>query len=230
MSVRDDLSYKLTRDNVPLTVTRTISSDIASALDLAIPNGTANLPATFAITLATLKSLFGYCDQAITLSAGGVNAVQQLAITGSPTGGSFTLTKGANTTAAIAWNATAAIVQAALQLLASVGTGGVACTGGPLPATPILCTFVGVNATVPVTLMTDTSTLTGGTTPDAVVTSLTTGVVPDTVLAIKANVPLIWDSQGYFAIPFAANVATLRATNASGVDASLKIRTLSSAS
>jgi hypothetical protein len=230
MSVRDDLSYKLTRDNVALTVTRTISSDIGSALDLPIPNGSVNLPATFAITLATLKSLFAYSDQAITLTAGGVNAVQRVAITGAPTGGSFTLTKGGNTTAAIAWNATAAIVQAALQLLASVGSGGVTCTGGPLPGTPIDCTFTGANATMPVSLMTDVSTLTGGTTPDANVTSLTTGVVPATTLPIKANVPLIWDSQGYFANPFSVDVAILRASNISGVDASLKIRTLSSAS
>ena len=231
MSVKDDITYKFVRDNgTPINVARTISTDVGGVLDLTIPSGTANLPATFAIALATLKSLFAVCDQAITLTTGGVDAVQRIAITGVPTGGSFTLTKGANTTAAIAWDATAAIVQAALQLIASVGTGGVTCTGGPLPATPVDCTFTGANATVPVTTMTDSSSLTGGTAPDAAVTSLTTGVAPDVTIAIKANLPLMWDSQGYFANPFPANVTTLHATNVSGVDASFKLRTLSSSS
>ena len=45
-----------------------------------------------------------------------------------PTAGSFTLTKGADTTAAIAWNATAAAVQAALEAIASVGAGNVIVT------------------------------------------------------------------------------------------------------
>ena len=229
MSVRDDLTFKWVRDNgTPIHVARTLSSDVGGGLDLTIPDGTAAMPATFGITLATLKSLFAVCDQAITLTTGGVNAVQRIAMAGPPTLGTFPITKGANTTAAIAYNATAAVVQAALELLASVGTGGVVCTGGPLPGTPVDCTFTGANATVAVTTMTTSSaSLTGGT---VAITSLTTGVAPDVTIAIKANLPLMWDSQGYFANPFPANVSILRATNVSGVDASFKLRTLSSAS
>lgn len=229
MSVKDDITFKWLRDNgTPINVARTISSDIGGTLDLAVPNASVNLPATFAITLATLRYLLAVSDQALTLATGGVNAVQRITMTGPPTAGTFPLTKGANTTAGIAWNATAAVVQAALVLLPSVGAGGVVCTGGPLPGTPIDCTFTGANATVPVTTMTTSSaSLTGGT---VAVSSITTGVAPDVTIAIKANLPLIWDSQGYYANPFPTNVTTLRATNASGVDASFKLRTLSSAS
>jgi hypothetical protein len=63
-----------------------------------------------------------------------VNAVQTLSVSGNPTGGTFTLAFGGQTTVAIAASATAAQVQAALQALSSIGAGNVACAGGPLPA------------------------------------------------------------------------------------------------
>lgn len=229
MAVRDDLTYKWTRDSASIPVTRTISSDVGGQLDLSIPAGSNRLPASFGFTLATIKSIFLSSDQAITLYSGGTDAVQRISTSGTVSGGTFPLTKGANTTPGIAYNATAAVVQTALRLLASVGSDGVNCTGGPLPGTPIDCTFVGVNSTQAVATMTTSSaSLTGGGT--IAVSSITTGVAPNTTLAIKANVPLMWDSQGYYAQPFAADVSMLRATNASGVDASLKVRTLSSAS
>ena len=64
-----------------------------------------------------------------------VNDVQTLSLSGNPTGGTFTLSFGGQTTAAIPFNATAAQVQAALQALSSIGAGNVACAGGPLPGT-----------------------------------------------------------------------------------------------
>src|SRR5258708_6918273 len=60
---------------------------------------------------------------------------QQLAITGAPTGGTFTLTFGAQTTATINWNDNAATVQTRLQALSSIGAGNALVTGGPGPAT-----------------------------------------------------------------------------------------------
>lgn len=231
MAVRDDITYKWTRDNGTITVTRTLTGDSGAVLDLAVPNGSHRLPAAFAFTLAQLKSFLLTSDQPVTLEANGTDAVQQVAITGGPTGGTFPLTKGANTTAGIPYNATAAQVQAALVAIASVGAGGVVCTGGPLPATPVVCTFVGANAATPVATMTTSSaSLTGGTSPTVAVTSTTTGVAPDTVKSIQANLPFVWDSQGYYANPFAANVSRLLLTNTSGVDASVKARTLASAS
>jgi len=90
--------------------------------------------------------------------------VQRITITGAPTGGTFTLTLGANTTSAIAYNAAAGVVEAALNALASVvALGGVSCAGGPLPATAIDVAFP--SATSDPAAMTATSSLTGGSTP-----------------------------------------------------------------
>jgi len=55
--------------------------------------------------------------------------VQTVTITGGPTGGTFTLTFGANTTSGIAYNALASAVQTALQALASVGASNALVTG-----------------------------------------------------------------------------------------------------
>ena len=56
---------------------------------------------------------------------------------GQPTGGTFTLTFGGQTTSAISYNAAASVVQTAMQALASIGSGNVTCLGGPLPTLPI---------------------------------------------------------------------------------------------
>lgn len=116
------------------------------------------------------------------------NEVQQVAITGGPTGGTFTLTFGGQTTAPIAYNASASVVQAALELLSSIGTGGVVATGGPLPGTPVLVEFRGVNAQKDVAAMTASSAgLTGGTTPTVVITSPTPGVPPTAIALVPIS-------------------------------------------
>ena len=106
----------------------------------------------------------------------GVNAVQTLSVTGSPTGGSFTLTFGGKTTAAIAFNAAASDVQAALQALSSIGAGNVTCTGGPLPGSNVVVTFSNSLAGQPQNTITHTDSFTGGATPAASVASTTSGV------------------------------------------------------
>ncbi len=57
------------------------------------------------------------------------NEKQQLRVRA--TGGTYTLSFGGQTTAPIAYNASAATVQAALQALAPIGAGGVTVSGGP---------------------------------------------------------------------------------------------------
>lgn len=57
----------------------------------------------------------------------GANEVQTVTI--SATGGTFTISYGGQTTAAIAYNATAAAVEEALELLSSIGENNVAVTG-----------------------------------------------------------------------------------------------------
>lgn len=107
--------------------------------------------------------------------AAGTNEVQSVTITGGPTGGTFTLTFNAQTTAAIAFDATAAAVQSALQALSSVGAGNVTTSGGPLPGTAVSVTFVGALGLQDVPQMTATSSLTGGTTPAVAIATSTAG-------------------------------------------------------
>lgn len=107
----------------------------------------------------------------------GTNEVQTVTITGTPTGGTFTLTYGGQTTAPIAYNATAAAVQSALEALSSIGAGNVATGGGPLPDTAVTVTFQGALGATDVALMTASgAALTGGTTPAVAVTETTPGV------------------------------------------------------
>lgn len=102
---------------------------------------------------------------------------QTLTITGTPTGGTFTLTFGADTTAGIAYNATASAVQTALEALATIDPGDVTVTGGPLPGTPVVITFTGQYAGQAVTLLTaDDTNLTGGSTPEAAVVRTATAL------------------------------------------------------
>jgi hypothetical protein len=113
----------------------------------------------------------------------GANAVYTVAL-GAPSAGTFTLTVGANTTAGIAFNATALAVQAALTGLASVGAGGATVTGNN--GGPYTVTFVGAKGAQPVTLTGSGAGLTGGT---FAITSVTTGSAgtPGTVAAYAAG-------------------------------------------
>lgn len=107
----------------------------------------------------------------------GTNAVQTLTITGTPTGGTFTLSFGGETTAAIARNAAASAVQSALLALRAFDTGDVVASGGALPGTAVVLTFGGNYARTVVPLITaNGAALTGGTSPTAAVAETTAGV------------------------------------------------------
>ncbi len=95
-----------------------------------------------------------------------IDNYQTLSITGTPTGGTFTLTYKGQTTAGIAYNAVASAVQSALAALSTIGTGNVTCAGGPLPASPVTITFTGVLAN-DTALLTHADSFTGGTSPAA---------------------------------------------------------------
>lgn len=103
------------------------------------------------------------------------NEVQTLTITGSPTGGTFTLTYSGQTTASIAYNANAALIQTRLEALSNLAPGDVVCTGGSLPGTPVVVTFGATLANTDVTLITSTSSLTGGTSPQINIVETTKG-------------------------------------------------------
>lgn len=95
----------------------------------------------------------------------GSNEVQTITITGSPTGGTWTLTFAGETTAGIAHNASAATVLAALDDLPNIKLGDVTVTGnagGPYTVTFVGGPYAGVN--VP-ELSASGALLTGGTDP-----------------------------------------------------------------
>lgn len=104
---------------------------------------------------------------------GTTEEVQSVTITGGPTGGTFTLTFSGQTTAAIAYNASAAAVQAALVALSTIGAGNVTVTGSA--GGPYTVTFVGALANTNTAQMTATPSLTGGSSPTVNVATVTGG-------------------------------------------------------
>ncbi len=107
--------------------------------------------------------------------AGQASEGQTVTITGTPTGGTFTLTLNGETTAAIAYNATAAAVESALEALPSLSAADVTVTGGPGPGTPYVVAFGGAYAGQNVAQMTASGSFTGGSSPAVAVTTTTAG-------------------------------------------------------
>lgn len=95
------------------------------------------------------------------------STVYVITVTGTPTGGSYTLDVTADgstaETAAIAYNATAAAVQAAIVALANVPADGVTVTGSA--GGPYTVTFAGELTDEVVTVALNDNSLTGGSTP-----------------------------------------------------------------
>jgi hypothetical protein len=120
------------------------------------------------------------------ITSGGTNEIQTITITGTPTGGSFTLTLDGKTTAQIAYNATSAQVKTALAALSNIAANDITTSGGPLPGTPVTVTFQGNYAGSNVSQMTSASSLTGGTSPTVAVTTSTPGVVGATAIGYQA--------------------------------------------
>lgn len=113
-----------------------------------------NLPAPFVQVTET------------TPGGGGTDEIQTITLYGTPVRGTFTLTFGANTTAALAYNGTAAAMQTALRALASIGGANVTVAGAN--GGPYTVTFIGALANTNVALMTATSSMIGGDTTGTV--------------------------------------------------------------
>lgn len=112
----------------------------------------------------------------VVATGGAAAEVQRVTITGSPNGGSFTLTFNGETTGNIAYNASAANVQTALMALPNLDTGDVVCSGGALPGSFVVMTFGGNYAGEnPPEMTADGSGLTGGSNPAVAVTTTTQG-------------------------------------------------------
>lgn len=128
------------------------------------------LPGTGHFFLGPVGSTKPTLAQIVAFADGTADEVQTLTL-GAASAGTITITFDGKTTTAIAYNATAAAVQAALEALSNIAVGDVTVTGGPLPAL-ITLTFGGVYADVNVPAITVTPTgLTGGTATVATTTS-----------------------------------------------------------
>jgi hypothetical protein len=107
--------------------------------------------------------------------AAGTAEIQTLTASGTVSGGTYTLTLNGQTTGAIAWNASAATVQAALEALSNVVPGDVLVGGGAFPGAPLTFTWYGNYIGDAPTLSVGTGSLTGST-PGAAITTGTPGV------------------------------------------------------
>lgn len=145
------------------TATRTITLDISAFTEgTHFPNGF--IPS--GIVLAELSSgLFGPY-------AGRTAEQQSVTITGVPTGGTFTLTVEGSTTSAIAYNATAATVRAALEALPGLAPGDVTVTGSA--GGPYTVTFTRGGGDV-AAMTASGASLTGGTSPGVTIATPTPG-------------------------------------------------------
>src|SRR5689334_19467113 len=77
-------------------------------------------------TLAVkLPASVDYAKGTILGEKAGTNELQKLVITGGPTGGTFTMTLGGQTTAAIDYNAPASDIRDALEAISTIGDGNV---------------------------------------------------------------------------------------------------------
>lgn len=136
-----------------------------------------NAAVNFTITGAQTKngSSWGVGPYNVVYGAG-TNEEQTITITGTPTGGTFTLTFDGETTDPIDWDASAGEVQAALEALDAFTPGDVIVTGGPFPGTAMVVEFSGDYGSEPVELMTGADSLTGGTNPAVGIVETTPGV------------------------------------------------------
>ena len=116
----------------------------------------------------------------------GVNEVQTVTITGTPTGGTYTLTLLGVTTGAIAYNAASTAVKTAIDT--AIPGNSITCAGGPHPGTAITLTYVGYGD---VALATAAGSFTGGTTPAITVTTTTPGT---DLLGYKADPKTAWSA------------------------------------
>lgn len=148
---------------------RTVTVDL-DTFDFVTGFPTKVIPAGRVLGKVTANSKYGpYADL-------GTNEVQTVTITGSPTGGTFTLTYAGQTTAAIAYNAAASAVATALAALSNLDAQDIALTGGPGPGTAYVVTFIGADAGgMNQPEMTATGSFTGGTAPAVAVTTTTAG-------------------------------------------------------
>ncbi len=148
---------------------------------------------------------------------GGTRATQTVTVTGAPDGGTFTLTFSGQTTAAIAFDATASTVQTRLVNLSNIAVGEVSVSGAA--GGPYTVIFSGtLTSSGSTALMTaNGASLTGGTSPDVTVVGAD-GLADGFAMRLDQSMPIDvasefkmgktasspFDTVGSVAIPFLA--------------------------
>lgn len=168
------------------TAQSTVAFDLGS---VTIPSGTTTR-VTQALDVSQVVDFFLYNSQTVKVQTNGVNELQRLTPTGTISGGTFTLTFNAVATAAIAFNATAADIKAALEAISTIGVDEVVVTGGPINTTAVDVEFRGTLGCTNVSQMTISSSLTGG--GSVAVSTVTAGVAAAQTLTIPATVGYDW--------------------------------------
>lgn len=127
--------------------------------------------------MAYLNPAAGFARQALSAPGApvaGTDEVQSVAVTGTPTGGTFRLAFDGQRTDPIAYNAATAVMQTALRALGAIGATGVTVTGTP---PNYVLTFGGPLAKLDVGQVVAADVqLTGGTTPGVTTATTTAGV------------------------------------------------------
>lgn len=133
-------------------------------------------------------------------SATGVNEIQILTPGGTISGGTWTVTPKGVATSAIAWNASTATIQAAVDACSDLSVGDVVVTGGPISTGVVTFTYGGALAFTNVALSaTNVAALTGSA-PTLTPTTTTAGVAwavsawVGTVTFQASNDGIIWTS------------------------------------
>ena len=152
------------------------SGAVTFTLTDTMTNGTTSLvPSEITATLSG-----GVLSQSLTSNVD--PATWTIAVTGSPTGGTFYLNWNGQNTTPLGPTATAAQVQAALNAIPQLQN--VTCSGGPLPAAVTISNFPG--ATTPVAVV----SFSGGTSPGVTVANVATGTSPGAPLSTQWRVDL----------------------------------------
>ena len=152
---------------------------------------------TFSASTTTSSSGPNHWDTALNWSGGsvptgGTNEVQTLTGGGTISGGTFTITFGGQTTSAIAWDAVAATVQAALEALSTISTGNISVTGGPIASAPFSLTFQNALGYQNVAQITASAASLTGSTPTLTPATSTPGVTGDDVYLEHSSVDILY--------------------------------------
>jgi len=138
-------------DLVPKNIPGVVNFDLTNQVWTIDVNNNVPLP-----PITGQVTIDGYSQKFVT-PVDNPNIFQKVVLTGSPTGGSFTLTFEGDTTGPIPFNATAAQVQAALEALPNIGPGNAEATLGPVNTVGVVVDLYGA-APAPIQLMTGNAT------------------------------------------------------------------------